>query len=162
MVYRVIGFDPGGTTGWATYTANRIWDPEFERYLYSNELWSSGQIEGTDQRAQLVTLLENQRVDEYFVVCERFVDRRNNKGRDAVAIEHEVTIRNWCNENEVNYVGQMASEAKTFVKDANLKRLTLWVSGHKWRHAKDALRHVLRYLCVKCDRADLLAIGWPR
>src|SRR3954453_13193053 len=79
MKYRVIALDPGGITGWATYTAERIEDTAGKAEYYDEE-WYQGQLEGDDHHERLYRLLQLTRVEDYGIVCESFefrnLDRR--------------------------------------------------------------------------------------
>lgn len=156
--YRVIAFDPGGTTGWATYTA--LWSPGLP-IPYSYEAWHCGQLGPDKHHAELKQLLGLQRLENYTVVCERFTDRKTGHNVDLMAREYIGVIETYCQEEGVKLAMQMSGAAKPFVKNANLKSLGL-LEGPKWKHAMDARRHLLWYLINGTPhRHDLLQKGWP-
>jgi len=155
--YRVIALDPGGTTGWASYSA--LWLPG-DPVSYSYESWECGHM-GGPHHEQLESWLGMQRVQNYTVVCERFDDRQTGHNVNLVAAEYIGVIKKYCETENVHLVMQMPGVAKPFVKNENLKLLDLW-RGVKWKHAMDAQRHLLWYLINGLPhRHDLLEKGWP-
>jgi hypothetical protein len=159
-MYRLLAIDPGGTTGWATYTAERMFCYP-GKHEYYNEKWASGQLTGR-HHADLELLIENQCVSEYTVICESF-QHRNDPLRpkvDNMASEYIGTVSTICERRGFNLVMQTSSMAKGFVKDTHIKSLGLWFPGYAKRHARDAQRHLLYYLCNKEYRVDILARGW--
>lgn len=159
---RVLALDPGGTTGWATYSCLII--PGIPAAtLYLTQKFDCGHITGARHHQQLEDFLGNQRVQQFIVVCERFDERPGKSfAVNPVALEYIGVVKRWCSENQVKLVMQMPSQAKGFTTDLNLKRLEIW-QGKKWKHAMDAYRHLLWYL-IHGDigrRPDLLARGWP-
>lgn len=159
--YRVIALDPGGTTGWATYSAH--WDKELNLFTTNGSdlyPWACGQLEGK-HHSQLEHLLGLQHVQHYWVVCERFDDRSTGHAVNLVAREYIGVVERFCQDRHVPMVRQLPATAKGFVKNQNLKNLDLW-DGVKWKHAMDARRHLLWYLIHgEPHRYDLLQKGWP-
>lgn len=159
--FRVIAFDPGGTTGWGAYSCLVV--PGMEQAtIYLSQGWTCGHITGPNHHQELENFLGSQRVTMTTIVCERFDDRATGHHVNPIALEYIGVIKKWCDENDVALRMQMPSQAKSFVKDVNLKRLGIW-QGKKWKHAMDAYRHLLWYQ-IHGDlgrRNDLLQIGWP-
>lgn len=157
--YRVIAFDPGGTTGWASYSC--LYVPGTTQKYFS-EKYAMGHLGAHEHHQQLEQLLGMQRVSAYTVVCERFDDRPGGTfSVNLKAKEYIGVIEKYCAEDDVPLIRQMPATAKTFVKDVNLKRLDLFY-GKKWKHAMDAERHLLWYLVNGSPkRTDILAKGWP-
>jgi hypothetical protein len=161
--FRIIALDPGGTTGWATYSAVKIPGLDMLRY----ESWHCGHLGPSKHHAALNQLLGMQHVQDYTIVCERFTDRVTEHAVDLAAREYIGIVEAFCQEREVPLVMQMSSTAKVFTKDTNLKKLGLWSPG--WKHAMDARRHLLWYIingtperhsALNKVKSQLLNKGW--
>jgi hypothetical protein len=156
--YRILAFDPGGTTGWAMYSALKI---PGRPYPWGNELWTCGQMSEPNHHQQLEQFLGMSRVQYTTIVCETFDDLATGHHVDPIAGEYIGVIKGWCEEDGVPLKMQRPGVAKPFTKDINLKRLDLW-QGKAWGHAMDAYRHLLWYMIHgEPNRHDLLKIGWP-
>jgi hypothetical protein len=157
--YRIIALDPGGTTGWATYTA--LWVPGIPS-AFTYEMWDCGQMGPDKHHTQLKSWLGIQRLQRYTVVCERFDDRATGNAVNLAAKEYIGVVEQYCEEDAVyDLKMQMPGIAKSFSSNQNLKNLGLW-KGNKWRHAMDAYRHLLWFMINgEPSRHDLLAKGWP-
>lgn len=155
--FTALALDPGGTTGWSSYRAQHMNVGEGDEWY--EEEWDCGHIE-YEGREDLITLLELQRTEEYYVICERYKQRPLKIGAKndlAPLVEAEITV--WCTKEKVPLFKQDPGQAKPFVKDSNIKKMGLWVPG--WRHAMDARRHLLFWLINgKFKRQDLLTKGW--
>lgn len=153
---RVMGIDPGGTTGWAI-----IGDDNGEP-----ELEDSGQVNGEDivdqgldmnvggmyefDRAQclaLMAIVMEWRPD--LIAVEDFILRPTGNAQRAglTPIRLIAMLEVWLFEVmpetedwwEPDLVYQTASLAKTTITDDRLKRAGWWVKGMP--HARDAVRH---------------------
>lgn len=143
----IIAFDPGGTTGWATYE-----DGEFDR----------GQIGHENHHRELYEMLESVGPD---VVCyETFTYQIRNKHKYAAAavnlisVEYIGVIKLWHQMQQrtnIELVARHASHAKSTWTDDKLKALGLWVPSNP--HAMDATRHLLAHLIVDRKMTELLA-----
>ncbi len=161
--FRIAAFDPGGTTGWATYSA--LWIPGLP---HQNIRWDCGQIGPEKHHMALEQLLGLQQVQHYIIVCERFTDRVTEHHVDLMAREYIGIIEAFCESRKVPLVMQMSSAAKNFTKNPNLKSLGLW-SGAEWKHAMDARRHLLWFIVNSAEaprhmqdiKRKLLTEGWP-
>ncbi len=156
---RILALDPGGTTGWGAYSCLIIPGIEMAT-IYMSQKFTCGHITGANHHLELRNFLGNQRTTAFVVVCERFDDRATGHHVDPVALEYIGVVKDWCEENDVPLVMQMPSQAKTFTKNVNLRRLGIW-EGSRWKHAMDAYRHLLWYLIHTTGRNDLLEKGWP-
>ncbi|HVI80647.1 MAG TPA: hypothetical protein VM715_21360 [Candidatus Acidoferrum sp.] len=167
MKYRVIALDPGGITGWATYTAERIEDTEGKAEYYDEE-WYQGQLEGDDHHERLYRLLELSRVEDYRIVCESFefrnMDRRHRDNINLMSREYIGVAKLYHQTENVSLFMQGAGLAKGFIPDTGsqankkLRDAGLWKSG--WPHAMDATRHLLYYLVHREGRMDLVERWW--
>lgn len=137
----VMAFDPGVTTGWAAWP-----DP--------NAPLSSKQIhlgQHTGSLLSLEMLLDAWQPD--VVIFESFKYQRRDK---VVLYPREVigVIKLWCERRGIEPIEQTPSQAKNLWTDDKIKKLNLWMPS--FRHAMDALRHLLYYLVVtKGDRSWL-------
>lgn len=135
---KVISFDPGGDTGWVTYT-----DGTFRK---------RGELGGL-HHSKLRKLLSDEllNLDKYesgpvFVICERFDNRDSNEGDFAklISCEYIGVIKEFCQTNNV-YLIMQGSDVKKFNDDKKLEA-TGWFIEYKLRHARDAARHLLNWL----------------
>lgn len=143
---RVIALDPGGTTGWATYTEYTDREPE----------WACAHIGPEEHHVDLYEFLEIQHCRNTTVVCESF-EFRQNRQRDNINLmsrEYIGIVKLFGKQRNVPVVFQTAGLAKGFVTDEKLKKMGLWAPGHK--HAMDARRHLVYYMVNKLRRHDLV------
>ena len=175
-LFRIIGLDPGGTTGWATYTAEKKKMLPYEDATnvvltqYLNEEWTCGQLATHDHHKILNDFLGMQQVEETLIVCESFDYRNQSKpGLELISREYIGIVKLFSQERNVPYVLQTASQGKvrdndkSFVRKENLERLGLWVKGgaSTWNHAMDAYGHILYYMIHNhIQRDELLRKGW--
>jgi len=152
MTYRrIISLDPGGSTGWAMRDKDGgISHGTFGPEEHHVELWSF-----LDFNTPAV------------IVCERFVYQRRELDKGVSlrldSMEYIGLVKLFLGlrmSTQGELVLQTPSQAKHMWSDENLKRLGLW---GKTPHSRDALRHLLYYLCVNADesetRMDLLTRG---
>lgn len=141
-MFTAVALDPGGTTGWAAFRAERIWNPLEERFEYFDESWTCGQLGPGDHHNELDILLGTLHTEAYHIICERFEYRnRSRPGLDLSSREYIGVAKRFCQERSVPYWPQSAAQGKGFVKDRHIKNLGLWFPGQK--HAMDATRHLL-------------------
>jgi hypothetical protein len=141
MAVRIMTLDPGVTTGWAVYP-----DETQPNSSYPIKL---GQHTGA--LLDLEMLLDRYQPD--VVIFESFKYQRRDK---VVLYPREVigVIKLWCERRGIQPIEQTPSQAKNLWTDDKIKKLGLWMPSFK--HAMDALRHLLYYLVVtKGDRSWL-------
>lgn len=144
---RIIALDPGGTTGWASYTTYD--DPRLMKF-------DSGQMGPHDHHEELFEWLQYSAGYELEIVCESFEYRNANRPGLVLASKEYIGVTKLaCRRFSAPYTEQTASKAKGFVKDAHIKRLGLWSSGDK--HAMDAMRHLIFYIVNGPDKGNALA-----
>ena len=68
-MYTILAIDPGGTTGWARYQAERMVNPFNQEETFYNEHWLSGQMGPQDHHEQLYGFLEDCHTHEYTIIC---------------------------------------------------------------------------------------------
>lgn len=184
MVYRVLALDPGGTTGWSTYTAQRMSAPSEtlgapEVWEYYDEKWDCGQIGPDEHHQELFDFLGSMQTQEFVIVCESFEFRNQSGGsrdRDNIELiskEYIGIVKLFQRQRMVmpvsasgsqQLVMQTAGKAKGFIPDkgpqANkkIKDAGLWYPNSK--HAMDATRHLLWYLVNRVGRMDLVERWW--
>lgn len=153
--YRVLALDPGGTTGWATYTATVMHDPDGNAEYYKQK-YACGQFGPEEHHQQLYEFLESQRTSLYSVVCESFEFRqgRQRNNLNLMSKEYIGTLKTYSQIEQVSVVFQTAAVGKSFVDDKKLKVMGLWFPRNK--HAMDAMRHLVTYLVQKERRYDLI------
>jgi hypothetical protein len=130
MTKRIVALDPGGTTGWATWTDG------------PQEEWSWGL----------------QQTQDFTLISETFDFRQHDNNRTKVNLisrEYIGVAKLFAAERmSTPVVLQTPAQAKTFVTDEKLKAMDLWVPGKV--HARDALRHLITYMVRVQRRYDLV------
>jgi hypothetical protein len=172
----IIGLDPGGTTGWALYTADVIHhpvDPDIAvpTVEFYNENFVSGQKGPGHHHLRLWHLLEQWTTVNTIIVCESFEFRRNEKdrSRDNIVLDSREYIgvvnlyEQYYHETTSNQPGvfevvyQTAALGKGFWTDKKLAAVGKFAAPKTtWPHANDAMRHLLHYMVFKMNRQDLL------
>ena len=127
---KIIGLDPGGTTGTALYDLR-------------HDSWERRQIVGEHHNEALWKYLVLVHPD--IVVCESFIYQQRTKV-DLRAVEYIGVARLYCQINSMSLIEQPPA-MKAFWDDDKLKAINLWVPGSP--HACDATRHVLQFLTFK-------------
>lgn len=158
--FRVIAFDPGGTTGWAS--ANWLPLRETDSLSSIEDIeFSSGQIGPGEHHLELWKFLHrwangHSRYGE--VACELFefrqhVTKEHTKTKvELISNEYIGIIKLFAITREIDVNFQNASSAKTFIPDkgpqanVRLHQLGLYEPGQT--HANDAKRHLLRHLVI--------------
>jgi hypothetical protein len=184
-MYRILALDPGGTTGWATYTAQRMAHPEYSRqeqilgappFEYFDQKWACGQLGPEEHHSKLFSLLGIQQTSEFVLVCESFEfrnkDRRhrdniNLMSREYIGVATLFYQLRMEGRDGQSYWKQTAGLAKSFIPDSGpqankkIKEAGLWHPNQV--HAMDATRHLLWYLVNRDNRYDLVRRWWrPR
>lgn len=139
----VIAFDPGGSTGWAMWRAEKLVNdkglPE-----YYNEVTNSGCFDEQDHHEKIVDLLELQRTEVYHVITEAFLDRPGrNTSTELISRDYIGVMHLWCKQNDQPLHQQSAVMAKKFITDQKLRKMGFWSTN---KHSRDALRHMLFYM----------------
>lgn len=141
---RVLGIDPGGTTGWVSLT---YWQGQIGPW----EL-HPGQLTATDEVLAWVRwCLEHGHLD--LVAIEKFVvSRRSGRSKTAQAGEAARLIiggvAQLCQEHGVRFVQRPAGTVKPWATDRRLDAAGLLAPTKGMGHARDAARHAL-YAAVR-------------
>src|SRR5690348_14403081 len=110
-MYRVLALDPGGTTGWATYTALQMHDPGGPTDEYYDEKWSRGQLGPDEHHNMLDVLLGTQQTDHFVVVCESFefrnMDKRFRDNINLMSREYIGVVKRFYQERMAGRPGQL-------------------------------------------------------
>lgn len=161
--FGILAFDPGGTTGWALFHADRM--PTINGFEYSNQKWSCGQLGPGPHHNEMYHLMEQMAVQYFTVVIESFEYRNKERpGLELVSREYIGVAELFGKQRNVPVVQQSASQGKvktrSFVRKVNLERLGLYRPG--WGHAMDAYGHMLYYMINTGNvmREELLRKGW--
>jgi hypothetical protein len=149
----VIAFDPGGTTGWASYQATKILNDEGVAEYYDIK-WNFGTLGPDRHHQQLTDLLELSETDIYHVVCESFDDRpEKQSATEMISRDYIGVISLWGQQSKHPIHMQTASMAKGFVTDKKLKVMDLWSLS---KHSRDATRHLILYMVTNLQMTWLV------
>ncbi len=161
----IIGFDPGGTTGWAWTSFNEI--PLLNRGdVYAGMEWDCGQFYGDEcaQSKQMYDLVRE--FPRAIVVVEGFRLRRMGIELSPVRVAARFEMLVWMHERRKNtdrwripVYEQMPSMAKSTMTDERLSELGLWAKGKP--HGRDALRHCLTFARRMQTSRNLLYDAFP-
>lgn len=165
-------FDPGGTTGWAMYTAQVIHDTE-SRPEYYEEKFTAGQIGPGPHHGKLYKFLEQWHTHNHIVGTESFDFRIPRSEKEKERNKIELISREYIGVlklyvamaptpvvfalQSAGTAGAGGKKGSSFWDNDKLKRAgKLTEPAHPWRHANDAMRHLLYYMTFKMNRTDLL------
>lgn len=121
----ILALDPGGITGWRTY---------------SSGLFTAGFLGPDPHHKELWGFLDSVSAD--VVVCESF-QHTTGKSTELISAEYVGIVKAWAGINDRKLVMQTSSEGKGFWNDDKLKRISLYVVN---KHIRDATRHLLHYM----------------
>lgn len=142
---KIIAIDPGGVTGWASFTipmsaaGQVVWDPDYRKH-FSNY----GQLGPGDHHFGLYAMLNKHKPD--VIVCERF-ENRNNEFAETISLEYIGVVKAYSQATTTTLVMQGASEALRFVDYSKLDKYGIALKPYKpWKDANAARKHLLFYL----------------
>lgn len=166
MVKRILALDPGGTTGWTSWTENTGLP---NRGVNLSE-WNFGHLGPGEHHLRLDEFLGDQQVEDFTVVCESFEFRQHDDFRSGVVLDSKeyIGVLKRFRQERMDHLGQKmvfqtAGLAKGFIPDkakngleanAKLKAIGLYNPGMK--HTNDATRHLVYYMVNKLKRYDLI------
>lgn len=151
----LLALDPGGTTGWALY------NPISGKVI-------CGQMGPEDHHFELRLFLREQlRVATYairdlIVVCESF-EFRNSVDKDKIELfsrEYIGIVKCFQQETYTQVDWQTASSGKFFIHDVKLKRMGWYIPTRGMVHARDALRHLSRYMTTTLKVREPIVDKW--
>jgi len=139
---RILGLDPGGTTGWAIVEYDETTMPLLQEH---------GQIEnGHEGFIEAWPHLPQHDV----IVCESFTLREGIRG---VNIEPAYVI-GALEALTIDTIFYQTPSYKTLCDNDALKRLNMYVKGKQ--HTRDAIRHSVIYLKTKKKHKPTINMGW--
>lgn len=150
-LYTVIGYDPGGTTGWAAIGVYKeaIEEPSEYKILDNIAFWTAGQFIGSEvnQVNEMLSLADSWPGAR--LVCEDFVLRKFSSARELLA-PVRITARfldrlEWKRGGRP-VIFQQPSLAMGTVTDARLKKMGFWPPLAGQEHARDGFRHAFTWL----------------
>jgi len=159
----IIGFDPGGITGWARFT---FWPEAFsdpkEKILMNVHSFAFGEISGSEDRQvdEMIGIVEAWPTSSDIIV-EDFILREFRRGRELlspvritasfkyavrwVGLARRGKGREGGGDNPRLVILQQPSLAKTCMTDQRLKDAGYYECTSGNPHARDAVRHVLTW-----------------
>jgi len=148
---KIIFFDPGGVTGWATFSAREVEGPDGIEYY--NMEFAIGQIEHPDHHTTIERLIGIQHSDfDYTVGFERWHlqkkdDGSEREGLDFMAPEYigAIKLASALRPGPLNLVSQMPHERK-FADKRKMEIFNLWSLTNGRKDARAAAQHLLTYL----------------
>jgi hypothetical protein len=144
-LYKAVGLDPGGTTGWAIW---RRLQPHSTRPAFE-----CGQIGPTEHHMRLYRFLTQE--DPDVVIYEGFWYRPHLPNAELISNEYIGVIRLWAKEHQKFCIKQpVFKNGNSFVKDQLLERMALWSPGRP--HAMDAYRQLINYLVTRQGMTGLI------
>ena len=139
---RLLGLDPGATTGWALFTKGAPTERYQSGQVSQEKVWqtletakfNAGESEGMYDSPDLT------------IICESFLHRQLPK-IDYSPVEVIGVVKEWARQNNVEIVWQTPAQGKAFFNNDRREALgVLKKPATHWRHANDAMRHVMWYL----------------
>jgi hypothetical protein len=143
---KIIAIDPGGTTGWAKLEIDTI----LHGHLREHFSWGHIPIEGVEEHhSALWRFLVHEHPN--VIVCERF-DNSGDQFTKIVSREYIGIVKLYCQLFDIPVEWQGADVAKNWAPNDRLMTMTLLITpASKWKHANDAMRHLVYWICFKAD-----------
>jgi len=161
----VLALDPGGTTGWACYSA-KILARDHDTWEFYNQKVTQGQLGPEKHHLALWNLLGMFHTTNYIIVCESFEYRQDQRPNVVLVSKEYIGVvelftqeRNHTlpHDIQVQHVPQTAAYGKGFwyppvagrrgARDGSkLKHLGLHSTTTNGHHINDATAHLLQYL----------------
>ena len=133
---RLLALDPGATTGWAIFTKGAVGERYTSGQVAQDKVWDLLQTARWGQNGPI----------DLTIICESFQHRQLPKV-DLSPVEVIGVVKEWARQNKVEIVWQTPAQGKAFWDDNRLAKLDLLRKPKtNWRHANDAMRHILWYL----------------
>jgi predicted 2-oxoglutarate/Fe(II)-dependent dioxygenase YbiX len=152
-IVTVLAFDPGGSTGWAMWQAEKILNPE-GKPEYFNEYTNSGCFDDKDHHEKIIALIELQRTEVFHLITEAFLNRPEKAtASELISRDYIGVMTLWAKQNDVRLIQQSSAMAKTFINDKKLKAMGYWSTN---KHARDAYRHMLFFMINNLQMTHLV------
>jgi hypothetical protein len=136
---KIMALDPGGDTGWVTFSDSDG----------NGNIRKSGELSGAHhQKLRLLLQAELINLSHYesgpvYVIYERF-DHRNNDFTKLISCEYIGVIKEFCQTYGVYAIPQ-GSDVKKYIDNRKLEA-SKWYIEYRKGHARDAARHMIRWL----------------
>lgn len=128
---RLVGIDPGGTTGWAVWENRHLESFQFGPGPHHGVLWNN--LAGEFMKGSII-------------ICEGF-DPSDNPAAQAISMEYIGVVKAACDIFRMSLVIQPAT-FKEWASNHKLKRWGVrYTNWFTYRHEADARRHILHYIC---------------
>jgi hypothetical protein len=141
---KIIAIDPGGVTGWASFTipmsqGQPIWSDKIKNH-FSN----AGQITNPDHHDELDEHLHKTKPD--MIVCERF-EHRTNDFSLLISCEYIGVVKRYAQQYEVPLFMQGANQALVFCDNAKMQMLDILIKPYQPnKDANAAKKHLVWFL----------------
>lgn len=159
---RIIGLDPGGTTGWAKYDALYLPDPDNDgKPMLVEEDFSVGQFGPHEHHDDLYQQLEMWHIHNYTIVTESF-EFRQYKQRDNINLmsrEYIGIAKLVAQQRKCKFAKYAAGLSKGLLPDkgpdANKKLKAMGWYTPSMKHSNDAARVLAYHMISQLGRSDL-------
>jgi hypothetical protein len=150
-LYRIVAFDPGGTTGWCVMAIHEdaIDDPEI-RIVDNVQFWTAGEFTGEeDDQADSILDLANSWPTARLIM-EDFILRKFSKSEELLSpVRLAAIVRHGLRPRY--FILQQSALAMTTVTDERMKSMGFWIPGKQ--HARGAVKHALTWAKRAKERA---------
>jgi len=137
---KIIVIDPGGTTGIVIINFDGYVQGFIRKHFRAIHIGNN-----SAHHKRLWTFLVHEHPD--VIVCERF-DNSGDAAAKMLSLEYIGIVKLYAELFEVKTVWQGADMAKNWAPNDKLAMTTLTVIPlSKWKHANDAMRHALYWIC---------------
>jgi len=141
---RLLALDPGATTGWALFVKGAPTERYRSGQVSQDKVWRL--LETAKIATTEADELDEDGYADLKIICESFQHRQLPKV-DLSPVEVIGVVKEWARQNSVEIVWQTAAQGKAFWDNNRLAALDLLRKPQTtWRHANDAMRHILWYL----------------
>jgi hypothetical protein len=137
--FQVLGIDPGGTTGLASY---------------NQKMWDVRQLPANEVPAYVRQWIDWPVPEDLHVVCERFVPSARALSFQPDALELIGYVRYLCQEKGISFSLQSPASAKKIAPNPLLK--TVGAYRQSTPHGLDAARHVALWMFI--NQPDILRV----
>lgn len=166
---RIMWIDPGGTSGWATFTAEEMYDPFDKVTRYHKAKFACGELGPNKElhHTELYNLFGHMQTDHFILGTESFEFRNTSRsGTELISVEYIGIAQLFANERlngklhkQTASEGKVRNKPTAFVKPRNLQKLGLWTPSME--HAMDGYGHLLYFMIKhKIMHHELLEKGW--
>lgn len=141
---RLLGLDPGATTGWALFIKGAPTERYRSGQVNQVKVWNL--LNTAKFGADKDVAMGKEDVSDLTIICESFQHRQLPKV-DLSPVEVIGVVKEWARQNTVEIIWQTPAQGKAFFDNNRLAALdVLKRPATTWRHANDAMRHIMWYL----------------